>query len=107
MLAAPDKSFAHDGMSPHFISDSSRTGSFGFWRMTGIGWGRCVSEDSSHLPLRQRSAPRQPASSATVDSARTLGDYGRWDAVVGCELHRQVHATRSPISDANAVDGVR
>src|ERR1017187_5504174 len=37
--AATDGSFAHDGMSPQRISDSSRTGSFGFWRTTGIGWG--------------------------------------------------------------------
>jgi hypothetical protein len=38
ILAATDGSFAHDGISPHFTSDSSRTGSFGCWRMTGIGW---------------------------------------------------------------------
>jgi hypothetical protein len=36
--AAADESFAHEGMSPQRISDNSRTGSFGFWRMTGIGW---------------------------------------------------------------------
>src|ERR1700693_963122 len=36
--AAPDKSFAHDGMSPHLIWDNSRVGSFGCWRITGIGW---------------------------------------------------------------------
>jgi hypothetical protein len=29
MLAAPDESLAHDGMSPHRISDNWRTGSFG------------------------------------------------------------------------------
>ena len=38
ILAATDESFAHDGMSPQRTSDSSRMGSFGFWRMTGIGW---------------------------------------------------------------------
>ncbi len=38
ILAAPDESFAHDGMSPQRIIESSRTGSLGFWRMTGIGW---------------------------------------------------------------------
>jgi hypothetical protein len=41
ILAAADESFAHDGMRrmrPHRISDNSRTGCFGFWRMTGIGW---------------------------------------------------------------------
>ena len=37
-LAAPDMSFAHDGISPQRISDNSRRGSFGFWRMTGTGW---------------------------------------------------------------------
>ena len=30
MLAAVDESFAHGEISPHFISASSRTGSFGF-----------------------------------------------------------------------------
>jgi len=38
MLAATDESFAHDGINPQRIKDSSRTGSFGFWRMTGTGW---------------------------------------------------------------------
>ena len=38
ILAATDGSFAHDGMSPQRTNDSSRMGSFGFWRMTGIGW---------------------------------------------------------------------
>jgi hypothetical protein len=38
MLAAVDESFDHEGMSPHRISDSSRTGSFEFWRITGTGW---------------------------------------------------------------------
>jgi hypothetical protein len=37
MLAATDESLAHEGMSPQRISDSSRTGSLGFWGMTGIG----------------------------------------------------------------------
>ena len=41
MRAAPEGSFAYDGMSPHRINDSSCTGSFGCWRMTGIGWVRC------------------------------------------------------------------
>src|ERR1019366_7397208 len=35
ILAAIDESFAHDGMSPQRTSDNSRTGFFGFWRMTG------------------------------------------------------------------------
>ena len=35
MLAAPDESFAHDGMRPQRISDSSRIGLSGFCRMTG------------------------------------------------------------------------
>jgi hypothetical protein len=38
ILAAPDVSFAHDGISPHRMSDNSRIGSLGFWRMTGTGW---------------------------------------------------------------------
>jgi hypothetical protein len=38
IMAAPDMSLAHDGMSPQRISDNSRRGSFGFWRMTGTGW---------------------------------------------------------------------
>lgn len=38
ILAAPEASFAHDGMSPQRIRDSSRIGSFGFWRMTATGW---------------------------------------------------------------------
>src|ERR1035441_1101764 len=38
ILTATDGSFAHDGMSPQRTNDSSRTGSLGFWRMTGIGW---------------------------------------------------------------------
>ena len=38
IIAAPDMSLAHDGMSPQRISDNSRRGSFGFWRMTGMGW---------------------------------------------------------------------
>jgi len=38
ILAAADASFAHDGINPQRASDSSRTGSLGFWRMTGIGW---------------------------------------------------------------------
>lgn len=37
-LLQPEWSFAQDGMSPHRINDSSRTGSFGFWRMTATGW---------------------------------------------------------------------
>jgi hypothetical protein len=37
ILAAPDESFAHDGMRPQRINDNSRRGSFGFWRMTGAG----------------------------------------------------------------------
>jgi hypothetical protein len=40
MLAAADESLAHDGMSPHRISDNRRTGSLGFWRITGTGWSR-------------------------------------------------------------------
>jgi len=38
ILAAPEESFDQDGMSPQRISESSRTGSLGFWRMTGMGW---------------------------------------------------------------------
>ena len=38
ILVAPEASFAHDGISPQHITDNSRTGSLGFWRMTGIGW---------------------------------------------------------------------
>jgi hypothetical protein len=38
ILAAPDESFDHEGMSPQRISDKWRTGSLGFWRMTGMGW---------------------------------------------------------------------
>jgi len=38
MLAAADGSLDHDGMSPQHISDDSRMGSLGFWRMTGTGW---------------------------------------------------------------------
>jgi len=37
MLAATEESFAQLGMSPQRIIDNSRTGSFGFWRMTRIG----------------------------------------------------------------------
>ena len=37
ILAAEEASVAHDGMSPQRTSESSRTGSLGFWRMTGIG----------------------------------------------------------------------
>ena len=35
--AAADESFAQRGMSPHRIGDSSRVGSFGFWRRTATG----------------------------------------------------------------------
>jgi hypothetical protein len=38
ILAAPDESLDHEGMSPHLINDDSRTGSLGLWRMTGTGW---------------------------------------------------------------------
>jgi hypothetical protein len=37
ILAATDESLAHDGISPQRTSDSSRTGTLGFWRMTGTG----------------------------------------------------------------------
>jgi hypothetical protein len=36
--AAADESFAHEGMSPQRVSDNSRMGSLGFWRMTGTYW---------------------------------------------------------------------
>jgi hypothetical protein len=35
--AAPDESFDHEGIKPHRIRDNPRSGSFGCWRMTGIG----------------------------------------------------------------------
>jgi hypothetical protein len=38
ILTATDGSFAHEGMRPHRTNESSRMGSFGFWRMTGIRW---------------------------------------------------------------------
>jgi len=38
VLAAPDESLAHDGMSPQRISDNSRASSMGFWRMAGMDW---------------------------------------------------------------------
>ena len=38
LFLAEDASFAHDGINPQRTSDSSRTGSLGFWRTTGIGW---------------------------------------------------------------------
>jgi hypothetical protein len=38
MLSATAESFAHDGMSPHRISETCRPGSFGCWRITGTGW---------------------------------------------------------------------
>jgi hypothetical protein len=38
ILAATDESFAQEGISPHRISGSSRTGSFGFWPITGTEW---------------------------------------------------------------------
>lgn len=37
-LAAPDGDFAQDGISPHFIGESRLAGSFGCWRITGMGW---------------------------------------------------------------------
>src|ERR1017187_2693304 len=37
-LAEADGSFAHRGMSPQRIRDSSRIGSLRFWRITGTGW---------------------------------------------------------------------
>src|SRR6266849_2623959 len=37
ILAAPDASLAHQGMSPQRTSDNSRRGSFGCWRMIGTG----------------------------------------------------------------------
>jgi hypothetical protein len=37
IMAAPDMSFAHEGIKPQRISDNSRRGSFGFCRMTGTG----------------------------------------------------------------------
>ena len=43
------------------------------------GWVRCCTEDSSPVRRnRSRNIPRQPDSSAKVDSARTWGDYGRF-----------------------------
>jgi hypothetical protein len=38
ILAAPDKSFAHEGIRPQRTIESSRRSSLGFWRMTGTGW---------------------------------------------------------------------
>jgi hypothetical protein len=38
ILDAPDESFDHEGISPQRIRESSRIGSFGFWRITGMGW---------------------------------------------------------------------
>jgi hypothetical protein len=38
ILAAPEESFDHEGINPQRISESSRIGSFGFWRMTGTDW---------------------------------------------------------------------
>ena len=49
MLAEPDMSFAHDGISPHRIKDSTRFGSFGCWRMTGTGLRR--RDVVSRLPV--------------------------------------------------------
>jgi hypothetical protein len=37
ILAATDESLPLDGISPQRTSDSSRTGTLGFWRMTGTG----------------------------------------------------------------------
>jgi hypothetical protein len=37
MLAAPDGSLAHEGMSPQRIMESSRTGFVEFCRITGTG----------------------------------------------------------------------
>ena len=36
--AAADETSDHDGTNPQRISDNSRTGSFGFSRITGTGW---------------------------------------------------------------------
>jgi hypothetical protein len=52
MLAAADESLAHEGINPQRIKDNSRRGSFGFCRITGIGWVgamlyRGVQSDSS------------------------------------------------------------
>ena len=37
LVAAPDMSFAHEGIKPQRTSDNSRRGSLGFWRMIGTG----------------------------------------------------------------------
>jgi hypothetical protein len=37
IVAAPDMSFAHEGIKPQRTNDNSRRGAFGFWRMTGTG----------------------------------------------------------------------
>jgi hypothetical protein len=42
ILAAPDVSFAQLGTRPQRMVEIWRTGSFGFWRITGIaGLARC------------------------------------------------------------------
>ena len=38
ILAAPDVSFAQLGTRPQRMVEIWRTGSFGCWRITGMGW---------------------------------------------------------------------
>jgi hypothetical protein len=50
MLAALEASSAHDEMSPQRIRDSSRAGSFGFWRITGIP-GKFLPTEANTIPM--------------------------------------------------------
>ena len=63
ILAAPEESFDQDRMSPHFMIDSSRIGSYGFWRITGTGCVgamlyRGLQSSSPETLSKYRSAPQ-------------------------------------------------
>jgi hypothetical protein len=48
--------------------------------MTGIGWVGAMLKRGAQSSSPETAIPQQSAFSSTVDSVRTLGDYGRSDA---------------------------
>jgi len=87
-MAAPDESFAHEGIKPQRMSDNSRRGPFGFCRITGTGWvGAMLYRRSPVVSVVGRSIevlldklfpPRQSVASAhhliIADRERTPGE---------------------------------
>jgi hypothetical protein len=77
--AAEDASFDHEGISPQRIRDNSRTGSFGFWRMTGIGWVEAMLYRGLQSSSPETLSKYSSTSCFLRDSLYRphMGDYGR------------------------------